>query len=177
MLGKILDGLTPYSLNRLARKAHEIAVDKGWWTPDRAKSPLECLMLVVTEVAEAAEEVRKGQMTPSYIYQTVTGRSYPETRPSELGHEHPFEVRLGYSPADRPEDGGSYDPLWRPLTHALAERLGYEVEPVGLPSELADIIIRTLDLAASLDIDIDAAVIEKMEYNATRPAAQGGKLA
>jgi NTP pyrophosphatase (non-canonical NTP hydrolase) len=51
------------------------------------------------------------------------------------------------------------------------------VKPIGLPSELADIIIRVLDLAASLDIDMDKAVIEKMQHNATRSARHGGKLA
>lgn len=48
-------------------------------------------------------------------------------------------------------------------------------KPVGLPSELADIIIRTLDLAGALGIDIEAAVEAKHAYNATRPQRHGGK--
>jgi hypothetical protein len=46
-------------------------------------------------------------------------------------------------------------------------------KPIGLPSEMADIIIRTLDACAAWGIDIDAAVREKIEYNATRPAMHG----
>jgi hypothetical protein len=48
----------------------------------------------------------------------------------------------------------------------------------GLPSELADIIIRTLELCAIKGIDIDAEVEAKLGYNTTRPdvpARAGGK--
>lgn len=50
-------------------------------------------------------------------------------------------------------------------------------KPCGFPSELADIIIRVLDLCAQLGIDIDAVVREKIEYNRTRPYRHGGKKA
>lgn len=46
-------------------------------------------------------------------------------------------------------------------------------KPEGLESELADVILRTGDLAASFGIDLEAAVIEKHEYNLTRPAKHG----
>ena len=46
-------------------------------------------------------------------------------------------------------------------------------KPVGFPTELADIIIRTLDLAYMLGIDIDAAVQEKLAFNATRGHKHG----
>lgn len=42
-------------------------------------------------------------------------------------------------------------------------------KPVGFASELADIIIRVGDMAEGLGIDLEAAVIEKMAYNKTRP--------
>lgn len=48
-------------------------------------------------------------------------------------------------------------------------------KPEGFPSELADIIIRALDLAYMLGIDIDAIFHEKLEYNATRGQMHGGK--
>ena len=48
-------------------------------------------------------------------------------------------------------------------------------KPVGLPSELADVIIRVADMAYQLDIDLGEAIIAKMKYNATREKMHGGK--
>lgn len=42
-----------------------------------------------------------------------------------------------------------------------------------MAEELADIIIRTLDLAEGFDIDIEKEVLQKMEYNKTRPYKHG----
>jgi len=50
-------------------------------------------------------------------------------------------------------------------------------KPLGFPTELADIIIRTLDLAAHLGIVMDNVILEKMVYNRTRPYRHGGKAA
>lgn len=41
--------------------------------------------------------------------------------------------------------------------------------------ELADILIRVLDCAAGLDIDLDKAIREKLDYNKTRGYRHGGK--
>ncbi len=49
-------------------------------------------------------------------------------------------------------------------------------KPVGVPSELADIIIRVLDFCGEHDIDIERIVIEKMAYNRSRPFKHGGKV-
>ena len=43
--------------------------------------------------------------------------------------------------------------------------------------ELADIIIRALDVAMQLEIDIEQAVSKKHEYNSQRPYLHGGKKA
>lgn len=43
--------------------------------------------------------------------------------------------------------------------------------------ELADVIIRALDTAATLNVDIAEAVEMKLAYNRTRPHRHGGKLA
>ncbi len=49
-------------------------------------------------------------------------------------------------------------------------------KPEGVPSELADIVIRVVDMATYLDVDLDKAVRLKMNYNATRPHKHGRKL-
>lgn len=48
-------------------------------------------------------------------------------------------------------------------------------KPEGFPAELADVVIRIFDLCGALDIDLAAAVEQKMAFNATRPHRHGGK--
>lgn len=50
-------------------------------------------------------------------------------------------------------------------------------KPEGLPAELADVVIRCLDLAEGLGLDLAAAIERKMAYNRGRPVRHGGKLA
>jgi NTP pyrophosphatase (non-canonical NTP hydrolase) len=49
-------------------------------------------------------------------------------------------------------------------------------KPVGFPSELADVLIRIADLAGIVGIDLEYFVIEKMEYNRSRPFKHGRVL-
>ena len=48
-------------------------------------------------------------------------------------------------------------------------------KPEGFPTELADVIIRVLDLAGALDIDMGKEIEQKIEFNKTRPHRHGGK--
>lgn len=48
-------------------------------------------------------------------------------------------------------------------------------KPEGVPIELADAIIRILDLCSHYGINIEQAVREKIEYNKTREYKHGGK--
>lgn len=50
-----------------------------------------------------------------------------------------------------------------------------KLKPIGLPSELADIIIRVVGFARKHNIDLADAVVRKMLYNETRPHKHGGK--
>lgn len=46
-------------------------------------------------------------------------------------------------------------------------------KPEGIPSELADIVIRCLDMADYFGINLEAAIREKVEFNKTRPYKHG----
>lgn len=48
-------------------------------------------------------------------------------------------------------------------------------KPEGIPIELADCIIRILDYCGKENIDIEAALKIKHEYNKSRPYRHGGK--
>ncbi len=48
-------------------------------------------------------------------------------------------------------------------------------KPEGIPSELADVVIRVLDMCAHYGIDLEAIMIEKIAYNRTRAYRNGGK--
>ena len=50
-----------------------------------------------------------------------------------------------------------------------------ELNKDAFGAELADIVIRTLDLAQSMGIDIETAVVEKHAKNRLRPVRHGGK--
>ena len=58
----------------------------------------------------------------------------------------------------------------RPFTETYFSEKG---APKGIPSELADVIIRVGDLAGVYGIDLEAAVRDKMAYNETRPHKHG----
>lgn len=51
------------------------------------------------------------------------------------------------------------------------------LKPVGFPSELADVIIRVCDLAGRMNFDLGQAVVNKIQFNFTRPYRHGGKKA
>lgn len=69
------------------------------------------------------------------------------------------------------------------LSEALeAHRAGHEPtaewhqedgKPEGVPSELADTIIRIADLCGHYGIDLEKAITEKLEYNRARPSKHG----
>lgn len=75
------------------------------------------------------------------------------------------------------------NPLNVPVKIALIMSEGAEAleahrkgEERKIPHELADIVIRTMDLAESLQINLAEAILEKHAFNQTRPIKHGNKL-
>ncbi len=51
-----------------------------------------------------------------------------------------------------------------------------KLKPIGIPSELADVCIRIFDMCGLYGIDLENAILEKMEYNQKRDYRHGNKV-
>lgn len=66
-------------------------------------------------------------------------------------------------------DHGLFDATGEPKEgQALAK-------PEGVAAELADVLIRVADTCGQYGIDLEAALLEKLAFNRTRPHRHGGK--
>jgi hypothetical protein len=176
------------SLNELRDAVHETARAKGWWdgregeevTVNGAgigvwaldqRSFAELLMLVVSECAEALEDWRNGYEVDKPRWQ-VTSSPYPAQQPKAMlnGHSGDPDLTL-HTPDGEAHEVDLNDADDRDLLRLY----GYSVKPIGIPSELADIIIRVLDISGAYGVDIEDAVRTKMEFNETREVRHGGK--
>lgn len=92
------------------------------------------LMLIVSEAAEAHDEIRNGK--PADL-------TYYPTAPADSHSEQPEPRRF---------------------------------KPEGVPSEIADVVIRCFDFAATEGFDLGQIIDEKLAYNETRPFMHGKKF-
>lgn len=60
------------TVNELATKCHEDAKSLGWYDDGKTKSDLESLMMVVSELSEAVEELRMPE--PKVMYEGDNGK-------------------------------------------------------------------------------------------------------
>ena len=104
-------------MQSLQRLCHQLAKEKGFWD-EKQRNKGELLMLVVSELGEALEALRKGNR-------------------QKLGEE------------------------WRKDT---------------FEDELADAIIRLLDLVESENVDMNWQIFNKLDYNKTREHKHGKKF-
>lgn len=97
---------------------------------------------------------------------------------------HALAVVKGWYDKGRPPIPERIALIHSELSEALEEnRKGYppnfiyvhEGKPEGFGIELADAIIRLVDLCEAEGVDIEQAIEIKMSYNATRPQMHGGK--
>lgn len=94
----------------------------------------EKLLLIVSEVTEAHDELRAGR--------AIDETYYPGAITPSSDKNAPFMIH----------------------------------KPEGIPSELADVVIRVFDLADEAGIDLAGIIDEKLRYNATRPRLHGKKF-
>lgn len=91
------------------------------------------------------------------------------------GVAHAIAVEKGW------HDGADPDrdfPKWIAMAHSeLSEALEAHRKgrgPASVGEELADVVIRVMDTAESMGIDLEDAVRQKMMHNALRPIRHGG---
>lgn len=86
------------------------------------------------------------------------------------------EVRNGHEVWESYYSGGLNEDLF-PIIDPLqsTDKDGAPRKPEGVPSELADIVIRIWSLCGEANIDLGPIIIEKLNYNATRAQRHGGK--
>lgn len=114
------------------------------------------LALITTEVAEAIEEVR-------------TGHAVDETYYVAKGA---FEVDGEMQDLEVPATALS-DPEDEDRDYSVAQLGEGPHKPEGVPSEVADVVIRAFDFAHEFGIDLAAMIDEKLRFNATRPHKHG----
>lgn len=85
------------------------------------------------------------------------------------------ELRNGYMPTTvyysggtEVQDDSTYD--------GIGSYTVIDQKPGGIPIELADCVIRIMDMCGHYGIDLEAAITEKHEYNKARPYRHGGKV-
>lgn len=137
---------------------HQTAVEKGWWEPQE--------VWVSLPEPEGHEEYGKAQRSFGELIALVHSEA------SEALEEH----RNGHAPTETYfPNAGMHGPQASSPLQELAWARSYGWKPEGVPSELADIIIRVLDIAGYYGIDIEHAMLVKTGYNEGRSYRHGGK--
>ena len=106
------------TISELQVEVHENAKAHGWW--ETPPTPIELLMLIVSELSEALEELRHGSKVTEVYFAN---------------------------------DG----------------------KPEGFLIELADVVLRIMDLCEYYKLNLERACIDKHKYNLSRPYKHGGK--
>ena len=129
-------------MKNLIAQAHGTAKEKGFWDTERNVS--EMLMLIVSEVAEAQEALRKNH--------------YADKGISE-GLMHDLEL-------ERTDDEFHINrDIWKTL---FQDKIKSSFE-----DEIADVAIRLFDLCGGMGIDLEKHIELKMKYNSMRGYKHG----
>jgi NTP pyrophosphatase (non-canonical NTP hydrolase) len=149
------DASVSQTIDGLVKQSYDNAASHGFWdaseTPETIPSKL---MLIVSEISEALESYRDPRSdemikVPASIVEKLIGQDADE------------------------EASDDYLEAWNALNDIYGKWI---LKPRGLDIELADALIRIFDLAGAKGIDLDAALVRKMEYNRGREKMHGGRL-
>lgn len=148
----------PLGLNGLRDEALRIAVEHGF----TGATVGEDIALMHSELSEALEDHRTGKAPNEVWYETQ--------RKDKNGRDEPdvYELQTRVWPKENLRADGTV-----PNGHYGAGTLP---KPCGIPSELADVVIRVLHFCGKHKIDLETAVAEKMAYNDSRPFKHGKVL-
>jgi NTP pyrophosphatase (non-canonical NTP hydrolase) len=132
-------------MEQLIKKAHEVAKEKGFWETER--NVPEMLMLVVSELAEALEALRKDH----YADKAIVKDLHDDIEINK--HDDEFNIMSG---------------PWK---------AGFEKNiKSSFEDEIADVAIRLFDLCGGLGIDLQKHIELKMMYNSMRGYKHGKKF-
>jgi NTP pyrophosphatase (non-canonical NTP hydrolase) len=130
-------------INQLIKKSHGMAKSKGFWeVPDR--NVPEMLVLVICEVSEAVEALRKKHYADALVAEDLQA----DIRIAEVDEEFTYN----------PED-------WKSLFEKHIKS--------SFEDEIADVAIRLFDLCGGLGIDLEKHIELKMKYNSMRGYKHG----
>jgi len=129
-------------MKELIVKAHGTAKEKGFWDTERNVS--EMLMLIVSELAEAQEALRK-----DYYADKNVANGLIQDMELEVTDEE-FQIDKG---------------IWKGLFEAKVKS--------SFEDEIADVAIRLFDLCGGMGIDLEKHIELKMKYNSMRGYKHG----
>lgn len=142
-------------ITELQRSIHTWAVRKEWRGPKSSHRPLVAdLMLFVSEIAEALEELRKVD-DPNHYYETHTVY-LNEVKFPNLSLEQVDALHGAVSEHDDIRVGPG--------------------KPEGVGPEFADLAIRLFETCEEYGINLDFEIERKMAYNEGREIKHGGLL-
>lgn len=145
-------GKGPYNFagfNEARDAVHETALEKGWWEPQLHE--------------DGTARVQRSFGESMALVHSEASEALEEHRKGNFPTYTYFPAAGAHGPT---APSFSLEEIW-------ARNHGWK--PEGIPSEVADIIIRALDIAGHYGIDIEQALKVKSAYNATRPYRHGGK--
>lgn len=140
-------------------------------------------MLIVSEAAEAHDEIRNGHAPDETYYPTKLGTGGWQDGQQMIAWCDTCGWGISINQVKPALKSGARTPEGIALDHQQSlDRESHTVQwakahkPEGVPSEVADIVIRAFDYAYLAGFSLADIIKEKMDYNATRAFMHGKKF-